>query len=190
MRYSTIVALYCTALQHGSSYFIYLVREYQYVIPDLLIDMEMPREPFLEIQFSVKPLEITRKLGVVMVGRYTEIMYHRLRNGMRHDIIDLVSAGFESPFGCLVFLAVRKLLPPPAYAFGAHRLVYRVCSAHCKKGLSFDGEKLPAHEMIDIIRDLVYSAAVPFLFGIAVQKIEILMVAVNKRDREGLFRQL
>ena len=106
------------------------------------------------------------------------------RGAVSYNIVGFVSALFKGGKSPGVFFVIRKLLLPYAYAYGAKLSVMAFCAAHGEKAFALDIKKLSSHKVDNAWGDSVYLSAMPIFHRVSVQKVEILVIAVNKEGGE------
>ena len=149
-------------------------------ITKILVDVEMPCKPLFKIKLTVEPFEITRKLGVVHIGNYSEPVYERVRDSMSEHIIHLIAYSFKGLTGVVVVLLARLLLRPPAYMGLSVSLIYRICTAEAEELMPAYLKHLATHKVEDVLPDLVRPAAAEIHHGVFIELVKVLVVAVDK----------
>ena len=109
------------------------------------------------------------------------------RSTVSDDVINLEVMCSEVPDRLIIFFVRRDFSAPPGLSFDAVFLVRGLCSAHCEDRPAVNLIDLPAHKMYNRVRDPVYLAAMPFLHRVPVDRVMILMVAIDKTRREVTF---
>ena len=112
------------------------------------------------------------------------LIFDICRGAVSYNIVGFVFALFKGGKCLGVFFVIRKLLLPYAYAYGAKLSVMAFCTAHGEKAFALDIEKLSSHKVDNAWGYSVYLSSMPVFYGISVQEVEILVIAVNKEGGE------
>ena len=190
-------------------YYLYdlLIQQYKFITNDFIVVI-MPMQPIVELRLVFYFLQKPGQL-IFQISAATQLVLDAVRRAVGDDVVHLIIDALQilSRFG--VFLIRGKLLFPPAQVLDAEyrplaaqrpifplevRLVwvedtvsgvYASGAAHGEEGVSFGLKDLAAHQVKHMWPDVVDLAPVPFLYGIAVEFVKILMVSIYPKRGKG-----